>query len=303
MELRQVRYFEAVARHLHFTRAAEEMLVAQPALSLQVRQLEKELGVPLFERTTRRVRLTTAGEVLLPCARRIIAETDGARARLRDLTQLDIGRVIIGAQQSLNASGALPAVLIDFHRLYPGVDIVVREESAEASLALLADGQLDLSLVMLDDMVQQRPDELVAEHLLDEDVVFVVGAAHRLAGTRVRLSDLIAEPFIAFNEGAGLRRMLVRACADAGFQPRIAYESGALGSIRAMASAGLGVALLPLPSVTVPGPRVAVLETDQSIHRTISLVRATGRYHSSAAKALATLVRERLGTAARAPRS
>ncbi len=297
MELRQVRYFEAVARHLHFTRAAEEMLVAQPALSLQVRQLEKELGVPLFERTTRRVRLTTAGEVLLPCARRIIAEADGARARLRDLTQLDTGRVIIGAQQSLNASGALPAVLIDFHRLYPGVDVVVREESAEASLALLADGLLDLSLVMLDDTVE-RPGELVAENLLDEDVVFVVSVGHRLAGTNVRLSDLIAEPFIAFNEGAGLRRMLVRACVDAGFQPRIAYESGALGSIRAMASAGLGVAVLPLPSVHVAGPHVAILETDHSLRRTISLVRAAGRYQSSAAQALATLLRQRLGATA-----
>jgi DNA-binding transcriptional LysR family regulator len=105
----------------------------------------------------------------------------------------------------------------------------------------------------------------------------------------------MSEPFIAFNEGAGLRRMLVRACVDAGFQPRIAYESGALGSIRAMASAGLGVAVLPLPSVRVAGPRVAVLETDHTMHRTISLVRAAGRYQSRAAQALATLLRERLG--------
>ncbi|TDC99446.1 LysR family transcriptional regulator [Nonomuraea deserti] len=292
MELRQIRYFEAVARLLHFTRAADELRVAQPALSLQIRQLETELGVQLFDRTTRRVGLTDAGETLLPSARRIIAEADEARARLRDMTGLEAGRVTIGAQQSLIASGVLLDVLVEFRDRRPGVDVVVREEAAEGSLAMLVEGLVDLVLAMVDDVADDSA--FLVESLFQEEVVFVVGHGHRLVGAAVELPGLLAEPFIAFNEGAGLRRMLLRACVDAGFQPRIAYESGALGSIRAMAAAGLGVALLPLPVLRVPGPPVKVLDTGVRLRRTISLVRPAERYHTAAAKALTTLLRARL---------
>lgn len=293
MEIRQLRYFEAVARHLHFTRAATEMLIAQPALSLQIQQLETELGTQLFDRTTRRVGLTDAGEALLPYAERIIAESDDARARLRDVGRLDAGRVTLGAQQSLNASGALPAVLLEFHGLYPGVDVVLREESAEQSLALLRDGTLDLTLMMMSEPWQQ--DDLLARPLFSEQLVLVVGLSHPLYGAPIAVSELMTEPFIAFNETAGLRRLLDRLCADAGFQPRIAYESGALSSIRALAAAGLGVALLPLPAVEVEGPPIGILEIDRRMDRTISLVRSRRRYQSAAARAFGVLLGERLG--------
>lgn len=298
MEFRQLRYFEAVARHLHFTHAAREMLVAQPALSLQIQQLEAELGAQLFDRTTRRVWLTDAGRELLPFAERILAEADDARARLRDLGQLDSGRVTLGAQQSLNASGVVPQALLEFRALHPGVDVVLREESAEQSLTLLADGGLDLTLAMIDPETWTDGD-LVAEPLFDEPLALVVGPGHPLAGAAVDVAQLLTEPFIAFNETAGLRRMLMRLCADAGFQPRIAYESGALGSIRALASAGLGVALLPLPSAVVAGPPVVPLEIGRELHRSISLVRSAVRYRSAAAVAFADLLRARLGDAQR----
>lgn len=298
MEFRQLRYFEAVARHLHFTHAAREMLVAQPALSLQIQQLEAELGAQLFDRTTRRVWLTDAGRELLPFAERILAEADDARARLRDLGQLDSGRVTLGAQQSLNASGVVPQALLEFRALHPGVDVVLREESAEQSLTLLADGGLDLTLAMIDPETWTDGD-LVAEPLFDEPLALVVGPGHPLAGAAVDVAQLLTEPFIAFNETAGLRRMLTRLCADAGFQPRIAYESGALGSIRALASAGLGVALLPLPSAVVAGPPVVQLDIGRELHRSISLVRSAARYRSAAAVAFADLLRARLGDAQR----
>jgi DNA-binding transcriptional LysR family regulator len=293
MEIRQLRYFEAVARNLHFTRAAAEMLVAQPALSLQIQQLEAELGAQLFDRTTRRVGLTDAGEALLPYAERIIGEADDARARLRDMGRLDAGRVSLGAQQSLNASGALPAVLREFRDLHPGVDVVLREESAEQSLTLLRDGALDLTLVMGGEPWPGA--DLLTQPLFDEELVLVVGLGHPRCGAQVSVSQLMTEPFIAFNETAGLRRILTRLCADAGFQPRIAYESGALSSIRALAAAGLGVALLPRPSVEVEGPAVEVLDIDRRLHRTISLVRAAHRYQSVAARAFSALLVERFG--------
>lgn len=299
MELRQLRYFEAVARHLHFTRAAREMLVAQPALSLQIQQLEAELGAQLFDRTTRRVWLTDAGRALLPSAERIIAEADDAAARLRDMGRLDIGRVTLGAQQSLNASGVVPRILLEFRARHPGVDVVLREESAEQSLMLLSEGDLDLTLAMVEEGTVED-DGLVAERLFDEPLALVVGPEHPLAGAEIEVGQLLTEPFIAFNESAGLRRALTRLCADAGFQPRIAYESGALGSIRALASAGLGVALLPVPSIEVAGPPVAKLEIGVRLHRTISLVRSAHRYRSVVAVAFAELLRERLGDRERA---
>jgi DNA-binding transcriptional LysR family regulator len=295
MELRQLRYFEAVARHLHFTRAAQELFVAQPALSLQIQRMESELGTRLFHRTTRSVRLTEAGKTLLPSARRVLAETADAHARLRDLANLDSGRVALGAQQSLNASGMLPQVLGEFRARNPGVDVVLREDSAEASLAMLTEGSLDFALAMLDGEAADA--DLHVESLYDEQVVFVVGQGHPRARGAVELRELITEPFIAFNETAGLRRMLVRACVDAGFQPRIGYESSALGSIRSLAAAGLGVGLLPLPSVRAPGPPVEIVDTGTTLSRTISLVRPARRYDSAAARALAGLLRERLPTA------
>jgi DNA-binding transcriptional LysR family regulator len=295
MELRQVRYVEAVARHLNFTRAAEELFVAQPALSLQIQRLEAELGVPLFERTTRQVQLTDAGRTFLDSAQRLLAEVDDLNVRLRDITDASVGRVRMAAQQSVTACGALPALLAEFESARPGVDVVLCEEPASNTASLLRQGRLDLALAQLDD-ADATPDSerLDAEPLYQEDIVLAVATDHPLLTSARSWPDLAQESFIAFNESAGLRRMLERACADAGFTPRIGYESTALSSIRAIASAGLGVALLPHPALVVPGPPVRVLQIGPALRRSISLVRSADRYHSFAARALTSLLRTRL---------
>ncbi|MBM0206049.1 LysR family transcriptional regulator [Micromonospora sp. STR1s_5] len=292
-ELRQLRYFVAVAQSLNYTRAADALHIAQPALSKQIRQLERTLRVQLFDRTSRRVVLTDAGQALLPYATRILATATDARTHMGDLSGSAEGRVTVSAQQSLNASGMLPRVLVEFHERYPGVDVVLREEFAAPTMAMLADGRLDLALAMFDE-TWPRAEDMTVEPLFDEELVFVVGPGHRLAGSSVALRQLLLEPFVAFNRGAGLRRILERACADAGFQPRIGYESGATGSVRALASAGLGVALLPRPVVDVDGPPLAPLRTDVALRRTISLIRAYERYQSAASRALVDLFRDRL---------
>jgi DNA-binding transcriptional LysR family regulator len=297
MNLSQLRCFEAVARHLHFTNAARELMVAQPALSLQIRRLEDELGHQLFDRTTRTVRLTDAGATLLPSAQRILGEIQDAHARLRDARNLEIGRVVVGSQQSLNASGVLPRVLIEFQTRYPGIDLALHEETIQETLTMLADGSMDLALAHLEgqfdfDALEHRP-------LFYEPVGFIAGPNHPAnadPNALIEISELADEAFIAFNETAGLRHMLNRLCGDAGFVPRIACESGALGSVRALVSAGLGIALMPLPSVQELGPPVSILRVKPDLYRTITLVRQRERYHSIAARALVDVLVEQLGT-------
>lgn len=301
MNLGQIRCFEAVARQLHFTKAAQELLIAQPALSLQIRRLEEELGHQLFDRTTRSVRLTDVGASFMPSAQRILAEVEDAQARMRDTWGLQVGRVMVGSQQSLNASGVLPRVLIEFQHRYPGIELALHEENTEETVAMLAKGSMDLALAHLEGQfdfgaLEQQP-------LFEEPVGLIAAMKFpAIVGRRgtVELSDLASQPFIAFNETAGLRHMLNRVCADAGFEPRIACESGALGSVRALVSAGLGIALMPLPSVAEPGPPVQVLPTELHLFRTITLIRQRERYHSNAARALADLLIERLGSPPRA---
>src|SRR5947208_9779047 len=142
MELRQLRYVEAVERHRHFTRAAEELHVAQSALSHQVRRLETELGAELFERTSRTVVPTEAGEALAGGARRILAEVDGIRGEIDELRGLVRGRVSVGA---LLPAGPLdvPALLARFAKAFPGIEVGLREGTAGDMLRYLAADEVD----------------------------------------------------------------------------------------------------------------------------------------------------------------
>src|ERR1700730_11754656 len=133
MELRHLRYFVAVAQRKHCTRAAEELNLAQPALSQQIQQLERELGVALLERTSRRVRLTPAGEAFLSRAERILAEVEQAQREMQEFAGIKRGRVVIGALQSLDAFH-FSALLARFHSRYPEIEIILREEANEELL-------------------------------------------------------------------------------------------------------------------------------------------------------------------------
>src|SRR5688572_25291451 len=148
MELHQLQYFAAVARHLHFTRAAAELHVAQPSVSQQVRKLEAELGVPLFHRMKRAVGLPPAGEALLPWALRVLGDVDRARAEIQELAGLQRGRLAVGAPPSVSTV-VLPPALGAFHARHPGVSITLREAGSGDLVRLLAQGELDLAIIIL----------------------------------------------------------------------------------------------------------------------------------------------------------
>ncbi len=294
MELRQLRYFVAVAHRKHFTQAAEELNLAQPALSQQIQHLERELGVTLFERTSRRVRLTSAGEALLVRAEHILAEVEWAQMEMQEYTGLARGRVVIGALQSLEAF-RFPTLLSRFHTRYPGIEIVLREEATERLLELLNMGQLDLTIIqIIDDSwpLELTTSSVVIERLLTEELVLVVAPDHALAHRQnVTVEELRDEPFVLFKPGSGLRHTVIQRSLAGGFTPRILFESGELATIRSLVAEGLGISVLPRSVAEAPGREVAIVSLGPSPVRTVLLAWHTNVYHAPAAAAFLSFIR------------
>ena len=282
MEFRQLLYFITVAQKLNFSRAADELHVAQPAISQQIRVIEQELGVRLFDRVGGKVTLTKAGEALLPHATTILAGVAAARQAVNELSTLTRGTASLGAPPTVSGR-LLPAVLTRFRRRYPGLEVTLREAGTETLLKLIEGAQLDLAIVVTDRLpavVEQQP-------FLEERYVLAVSAGHPLAKSRqVRLADLASEPFILFPESYKLREVTLLACRAAGFEPKVALDGGAMQSALEFVASGLGVALVPELALRgargVRGLRIA----DQDLSRRLGVVWRKGHYLSPAARAL-----------------
>jgi DNA-binding transcriptional LysR family regulator len=290
MELRQLRYAVAVATHRHFTRAAATVPVAQPALSHQIKLLEQELGVELFERSRSGARLTEAGEIFILRARRALAEMDAAREEIAALNGLTAGRLVLGAMQAL-ARLDLPRLIAAFHAAYPGVDVSLREESARDMLTLTARGEIDLAIAALD---VERPAGLEAIPLVREPVLVAMPAAHPLAALEtVPVPQLRGETFIFFKPGTGLRAVSDRAAEQAGFVPHVGFQTSSHDRLLALVSEGLGVAFVPASAVSDPPPQgVAVRPASPAIDRTVGVAWRAGHRHTPAASAFLALLRE-----------
>jgi DNA-binding transcriptional LysR family regulator len=275
MDLRQLRCFHAVARHRHFTRASEELGLSQSSVSHHIRQLEVSLGVELFVRTSRTVRLTRAGEALLPRAEQIVEHVDAAASEMQQFTGLMRGRMVLGTMRALGPI-RLPALLRSFCERYPGIDVVMRENTTERMIEMLSEGELDAAFIQIPDAV---PSGVVTEVLHVEEFVLVVGPDHPLADRdEVELAALATEDFIVFTRGTGIDVAFRQACRDAGFEPHAKFESSALPTVRAFAAAGLGAAMLPrsfaedeasakIIRIAAPTPirRVALAWTDRPL--------------------------------------
>ncbi len=254
MELRQLRAVEAVARLRHFTRAAEELHVAQSALSHQVSQLERQLGAPLFERTSRRVRPTEAGTVLARRARRVIAELDGAVAEIDELRGLRRGRVRIGA---LLPAGEIdvPGIVARFSHAYPGIEVGLHEGIAGDMFERLTAGDLDAAFCFAGGDV---PDQLVV-HRLSRDEVIAAFAPPSAPRTRsVTLADLGQRPLVAMRRGSAITRALEERLTAAGHELHLALESGDPFLLRSLAARDFATAILPRSITSLDGPPIEV---------------------------------------------
>lgn len=254
MEIRQLRYFEAVARRRHFTRAAEELHVAQSAISHQIRRLERELGVELLRRTTRSVQPTEAGELVAARARAVIAETDALRGEIDELRGLVRGHITVGA---LLFGGDLdiPATLARFIDAFPQVEVGLREGTAQRMLDGLGDGSLDVAFAF----EVERPEGVDGLSLSREQLVLATSPGHTLAGAGpVAVAALAGRPLIAFGRGASTRRLVDAAFAEAGIEPRIALEANDLALVRGLVAEGIGSAILPRSFAELPGPEIRI---------------------------------------------
>lgn len=247
MELRHLRYFRAVAEELHFGRAAQRLLIAQPPLSQQIRQLERELGVALLIRSTRTVALTPAGQVFLDRTITILDAVDDAADLARRIADGTTGRITIGCVGSATYS-VLPQLVRTLRELLPDVDVRVRGEMlAPAQIAALAAGQIDLALL--------RPpvdDPGLFTEIIRRDPLFVaLPEGHRLSTRNaLRISDLRDEECVAHVGGGRslMGSLLATLCAEAGFIPRVRHEVEETSTLVTLVAAGLGVALVPAPT-------------------------------------------------------
>jgi LysR family transcriptional regulator, transcription activator of glutamate synthase operon len=288
MELRQLRYIVALAEERSFTRAAGKVLVAQPALSQQIAKLEAELGLPLVDRTTRRVAMTEAGDRLVEHARRVLKQVDVAREDLADLAGLRTGRLTIGASRTVGALD-LSGLLAEFYRRHPAVDLAVREDLSISLASELRADELDLAFITVPGSSPVEGLELRV--VSSEELVAVLPRDHELSRRRkLRVVDLEAQTIVAFGGGATIRQRLDEAATRAGFALRVAFESNEVGRMRALVAAGLAIAVLPRSDAERPGPAITAVPFDEpDFTHTVYMASRSGRHHSPAARAFIDL--------------
>jgi DNA-binding transcriptional LysR family regulator len=296
MQLHQLRYFVAVAEVRHFTQAADIVGITQPSLSKQVHALETALGAPLFERVRGNITLTAAGEVLLPLARRILADVDTATREVQELVGLRRGRVRLGATPSL-ATSLAPPVLRRFRDAHPTVDLRVEESGSQDLVRDLLRGELDLALIILP--AQGADPGLRAEPILRESLV--VASLGEVPGTspngELRVTDLRDQPLVMFREGYDLRDATLQACRNAGFEPSLSVDGGEMDAVLGFVEAGLGVALVPgMVVARRPGVRVTRL-APPGVRRTIAVARRRDAVPTHAGRELRRILMEYVRTA------
>ncbi len=299
MELRQLRYVEAVARHRHFTRAADELHVAQSALSHQIRRLEAELGTELFERTSRSVATTEAGDAVADRARAVIAEIDGVRSEIDELNGLIRGQISVGA---LLPAGEIdvPMLLARFSEAHPGIEIDMREGTAGDMLRYLVEDEIHAAFSML---ASQPPDELVVERLSEEELVAVFGPGRAPGRGRLTARDLRDFPIVMPRTGSASKAAGDAFFASAGETFRLALESGDPFLLRCLVSGGFGCGILPRSLTRREGPPVEVRGLKPSVRMPVALLWRERRHMSPAARAFIEFARTETGVSAAGRRS
>jgi DNA-binding transcriptional LysR family regulator len=285
VQLHQLTYALAVAEEKSFTQAAARLHLAQPSLSRQVRLLEQELGVVLFNRSPGQglVTLTPDGSALLPFLQRVLADVEATGAEARALSGMARGRLAVGATPSLITSVLAPA-LVAFHHSHPGIDLSVVEAGSHQLVPQVASGEVDLALVVLpvtDPLVETTP-------LFDDPLVLALAPGHPLARRRrVQVRDLDRLDLVMFREGYDLREVTLAACLAAGVEPHLVSEGGEMAGVLSFVAAGLGAAVVPAIALAADGSLVAVPFTGPTLSRTIALAQRGDRALARPARALA----------------
>ena len=292
MELRQLLSLREVVREGSFTAAARTLHMTQPAVSLHIKGLEKELGTRLMERDVRGVRLTPAGEVLLQAAEMVLATTDEAVRRIREMEAPERGTVLLACGDTV-ALRLLPPVLRAFRTLRPQAEIAIRNHGSRRILELVLRREVDLGIVTRPPWLDPA---LWARTLLEEPFELALPPGHPLAGEEtVPLSMLEGEPAIFLAKPSETRAQIDRGLRDAGARPTVVMESGNLEVVKAYVADGLGISLLPAMGITAQDRARLVLKPvpESFPRRKLALIRRKDRVPGLLAADLLRLLAER----------
>jgi DNA-binding transcriptional LysR family regulator len=269
MELRHLRYFVAVAEELHFTRAAERLGIKQPPLSLQIRQLEQEIGTPLFRRLKRGVELTQTGMLLLDDAHRLLDQVERTRTSIQGHARGEAGRIHLGFAGVTYIHQLVIGIIRAYRERYPGVVLSPEQSNTAQLVAGLRNREIDVAFV--------RPpiidrEGLSIEPLVDEPMTIVLPESHRHAGDRcLPLAALASDTMILFPRaiGPGLYDAIIASCYRAGFSPKLGQEASQTVSIVYMVAAGFGVSIVPQSLEQLRAEGVAYLRIEGEAPRAL----------------------------------
>lgn len=294
MELRQLRYFLAVASTQNFTRAAETVHVSQPSLSVQISALEDELGTRLFDRLGRKVVLTQAGELLREHAERVLREVEQATQVVQELQGAQRGRLVVGTLATVN-SYLIPPLVSRFKQRFPAVHLQVHAQPSTDIVAALLGNRLDIGICLLP--IEDK--RLTVEPLFDERLVLVVPSNYPMKKPRLRMQDLAGLPLVLMPVDYCLRKMVEAECAEARVQPQVVLEMTSPEGILQAVAGGAGVTILPelYVRMRLPGLSLRTIDLcDPVPHHRVGLAYRSGRYQNLAAKEFALLCRETMGS-------
>jgi DNA-binding transcriptional LysR family regulator len=292
MEMRQIKAFLAIAETGTFTAGAEKVHLTQAAISMQIRQLETEIGVPVFIRAPRRVMLTEAGEMLLGHVRRILREHDSALAEIAEVAGAERGRLRIGSASANISAEPLPKILRELRETHPGAELtVVSGRSAELVQQILA-GDLDLAFVSL----PVEAHGVQTETLIEDDLVAIASPKHSLADHRVVSAYMLAgESLILGERGGNTRRLIDQFFAAAGLNPSVTMELSRPSAIKRMVEEGMGVGIVTRQSVreeVADGRLVSCWIEGAQINWVLGIVKLNGGYESPITQTFLRLCRE-----------
>lgn len=279
MDLLQLKYFQTVARLEHITRAADELHIAQPSLSKTISRLEEDLGICLFDRQGRQIKLNRYGRAFLRRVEQIFMALDEGKRELSDMLGNDNFKVSIAS----NNLSLFPKLLKGYLKLYPHV-------SFRHTIGTTAEMQLQLEKGDVDFCISSPPIEgpgIESVPLFDEEIFLIVPQGHKFAGrSSIKLIEAASEPFISLKEGFGIRDLAERYCRQAGFTPNIIFESDISTKLADLVNIGMGVALHPIPPWSdLPKVHPALLHIEAPVcSRTIGLSFIQGRYLLQAAR-------------------
>ncbi len=280
MEIRQLRAFTAIAETGTFTAGAQRVHVTQAAVSMQIRQLEMELGAPLFIRAPRRVILTEAGESLLERARRILREHDVAIAEIAELAGAERGRLRVGSASAMVSADPFPQILKELRERHPRAEVTIFSGTSEALVRQILAGELDVAFVSLP--VEARG--IQTEGLSRDELVAIASPRHRLAKQKVvSVFALAGEKLILGERGGNTRRLIDELFAEAGVQPVVAMELSRLSAIKRMVEEDMGVGIIPMRSAleeVAEGRLVAWWIEGAQINWELGLAKLAGDYDS-----------------------